>query len=136
VFSNAEGSDWKPYAISQSGNYRYFYDAGSTLYHSKDLVRFWSKVLYRTDEGKGKVMSFRKNMGLTTKGYQNIDYTLRYKEINCDKRTHRLLSTYDYDKGGNLLDSVTYSFEAAWKSIVPDSAIEELFIIICPKKSN
>ena len=122
LFGNAEvwGMDWRLYDFDDL-NIRY-YDAEGIKHPSKNIVRIWVKWKYRE---KG-VIEIVKKLG---KKYENIDFTIALKEINCSDKTMRDLSLDDYSKEGKIIFST--SSEDEWDYIVQGSAAEALYEAVC-----
>jgi len=130
--SEANGSDWKPYAESLNRDIKYYYSPGSIGNRSDNMVRVWIKIVPVSKEQKDQIIQKRQKTRLTTKGYENYEYSLRLKEINCEDKMHSLLSYVDYDRKHSVLDSFYYS-TSQWSPIVPDSSAERLYMLVCPK---
>lgn len=132
---HAHGADWKLYAENQDFYFYYNIDKPDPLklirdIFSKKIVVVWTKHVSKGERGKDYQIHSNKKLGLSVKGYENYEYTIFLKEINCSDKMFRLLSEEDYTKEGNLL-SKSESPYSEWKPIVPGSDNEKLQKAVC-----
>lgn len=138
----AYGADWKPYAETQDF---YFYHHNNVEpqvslknildIFRKKIVTVWTKRVTKGENGKNWQIQENKRFGVSIKGYENYEYTIALKEINCSDKTIRLLSEADYTKEGNLL-AKSESPYSEWKPIVPGSDDEALQKAVCMIKAS
>jgi len=122
IFGYAEvwGADWRLYA--KQDNFTSYYDAEGITTPFKNIVRVRIKNEF-TENGVAEAV---KRFG---KKYENINYSIALKEINClNKRGNNLFLTY-YSKEGKAM--FTYSSESEWNPIVPESVGEALYNAVC-----
>jgi hypothetical protein len=134
AYGNVEGADWKFYAVKAEGDIKYYYDQESIRRTSKNTVNVSVKRVFINPK---KLIKKRKELGLTTKGYKNIDFSLTLKEINCHNKMHRSLSFVDVDRKGNVLNSGIINPGASqFMFISPAMVIDELRKIVCRKNTR
>ncbi|GER92776.1 hypothetical protein A45J_0501 [hot springs metagenome] len=131
----AHGADWKLYAENQDFYFYYDMDKPDPLkliadIFRKKIVTVWTKRVSKDERGRNYQIYTNKKLGLSVKGYENYEYTIFLKEINCSNKMSRLLSEADYTKDGNLL-AKSESPYAEWKPIVPESDEEVLQKAVC-----
>jgi hypothetical protein len=136
----AYGADWKLYAENQNFYFYHNVDKPDPLkiildIFRKKIVRIWTKHVSKDNKGRNWQIQENKRLGLSIKGYENYEYTVFLKEINCSDKMSRLLSEADYTKEGNLLAKSEYPY-AEWKPIVPESDDEALQKAICVIKAS
>lgn len=136
----AYGADWKLYAENQNFSFYHNVEAQDPLKNILDIFRkkivtVWTKRVSKDDNGRNWQIQENKRLGLSTKGYENYEYTVFLKEINCPDKMSRLLSEADYTKEGNLLTKSESPF-AEWKPIRPESDDEALQKAVCVIKTS
>ena len=113
--SAAIAEDLVYYATDATGT-TYHIDADSIRRHDYLYVDVWIKL----DASKDKTVSYR---------------TARDKlRINCSDETFGLLSINHYRPDGTVTDSRDYK-NPEMSSIIPGTAVKELFKILCPSSS-
>jgi hypothetical protein len=114
------GADWEVYA--RQDNFTSSYDAGGITTPFKNIVRVRIKNEF-TEKGVAEAV---RRFG---KKYENINYSIALKEINCsNKKGSNLFLTY-YSKEGKPM--FTYSSDSEWNPIVPESVGEALYKAVC-----
>ncbi|GBE04540.1 MAG TPA: hypothetical protein ENG95_04765 [Nitrospirae bacterium] len=131
TFSQAAGTDWKPYAKSMNKGMEYLYSPESLDSSSAGIVKVWTKIILLSQEKKDKHIQKRNATRLSTDGYENIKYSLYLMEFDCKNKMHSRLSYKDYDRDLSVLDSYDYN-SPLWKPVVPESSAEQLYKIVCP----
>lgn len=134
--TKAEGTNWETYYETQ--NFYFYYNADTKKdpiknildIFRKKIVKAWTKRLIKGNEGRNWQIQENKRLGLSTKGYENYEYTISLKEINCSDKMVRTISDVDYSKEGNLL-AKSESPYADWKPIIPESDDEALHKAVC-----
>lgn len=133
--NTADGADWKSYAENQ--NFSFYYNAEEpdpfkeiANIFKKRIVRVWTKRATKNNKGRDWQIQENKRLGLSMKDYEQYEYTLSLKEINCSDKMIRLLSETDYAKEGNLLAKSESPF-ARWGPVVPTSSDESLYKAVC-----
>jgi hypothetical protein len=129
------GADWKLHAETQNFYFYHNVDKPDPLklildIFRKKIVTVWTKRVTKDDKGRDWLIQENKRLGLSSKGYENYEYTIFLKEISCSDKMSRLLSEADYTKEGNLLAKSEYPY-AEWKPIVPESDDEALHKAVC-----
>jgi hypothetical protein len=120
-FAEAWGADWKVYAGTNDGIF--YYDAENVIHPSNNTIRIWHKVVFSEKGIRGAVNTFGKD-------YENLDYSISLREINCAEKMFRSLSVTYYSKEGAVLDS-SEDYGAEWHSIDPMAIIEGLYQRVC-----
>ncbi len=133
--TKANGADWKFYAKTVNRDIKYYYNAESINHNSKNIVSVWIKIIPLSEEIKDKTIQKREKLRLTIEGYENYEYSLRLKEINCADKMHSISSYVDYDKKLSVLDSFYYN-SPEWAPIVPDSSGESLYMLVCSQTTH
>jgi len=136
--TKAEGADWKLYA--ESDNFYFYFDSSNIKHSVKDYLslpwtRFskaWTKRVIRNEQGRNWQIQENKKLSLTTRGYENYEYTIALIEINCSDTSRRTLAETDYSKGGSILAASEEPY-ARWKPVTPESAHEMLYQLLCGK---
>jgi hypothetical protein len=123
------GEDWRGFGTSGVNAGRWFYDADSLTYLSKDdIVRVRTNVYVRIDT-HSKERTDRYVEGLK-KRFKNLNNVMSLTEVHCkDKRT-RILEMTSYSHDGTVLSSV-HNPKKDWDSIVPGSRDENLYNAVC-----
>lgn len=120
-YGEVMAADW---ILSSSGiSEDVYYDAESITHPSKDIVRFWSKMVFNVIGRIRKVEEFGEK-------YWKLDYALTLIEINCKEKNTQYLSIVEFSKDGNILFSVSFT-TPTWEYIPPESVGEKLFKILC-----
>ncbi len=135
AYTKVNGADWKFYAKTVNRDIKYYYSPESINHRSKNIVSVWIKILPVSEEIKNKTIQKREKLRLTIEGYENYEYSLRLKEINCGAKMHSILSYVDYDKKLSVLDSFYYN-SPEWAPIVPDSGGESLYRLVCSQTTQ
>jgi hypothetical protein len=122
IFGCAEvwGEDWKLYDSNE--DFLSYYDAQRITRPSKNIVRVWTKLDYTEKGVLGRV-------GKLGKKFENLSHSINLSEINCVKKTRRLLSRTDYDNKGDVIISSPSPLE--WTFIIPGSMAESLYKEVC-----
>jgi len=134
-YSKAEGADWKLYAENQNFYFYHNVEAQDPLKNildifRKKIVKAWTKRVIKGDKGRDWQIQENKRLGISTKGYDNYEYTIFLKEINCSDSMVRPISEADYTKERNLLSKAEFPY-AEWKHIIPESDDEALHKAVC-----
>jgi hypothetical protein len=132
ILGNAEvwAEDWRGFGTSGINAGRWFYDAESLTYPSKDkdIVRVRTNVYVRINT-RSKERTDRYVEGLK-KRFKNLNQVMSLTEVHCkDKRT-RILEMTSYSHDGTVLSSV-HNPKKDWDSIVPGSRDENLYNAVC-----
>lgn len=136
--TKAEGADWKLYA--ESDNFYFYLDSSNIKHSVKDylslpwtkLSKAWTKRVIRNEQGRNWQIQENKKLNLTTRGYENYEYSIALIEINCSDNSRRTLAETDYSKGGGILAASEEPY-ASWKQVTPESAHELLYKLLCGK---
>jgi hypothetical protein len=131
----AYGADWKLYSETQNFYFYHNVDKPDPLKLILDIFRkkiftVWTKRVTKGENGKNWQIQENKRLGLSIKGYENYEYTVFFKEINCSDKMFRSISEADYTKDNNLL-AKSESPYSEWKPIVPESDDEALYKAVC-----
>jgi hypothetical protein len=127
-FSNhkAFGENWIANGTAKDG-IEQLLDKDSITVVSPSVKRVMRKFII-----PAKVMiNLRKKYALSLTGYPAYSHSLSLWEINCNNKTIRILSYFDYDKKGTELDSHGYD-NLEMIPIKPRSFDEQTFKAICP----
>ena len=132
IFGCAEvwGEDWRGFGTSEANAKRWFYDAESLTYPSKDkdIVRVRTNVYVqintRSKEGTDRYVEEVK------KRFENLNHVMSLTEVHCKDRRIRILEITSYSKYGKVLSS-TWDPKMDWNFIVPGSRDEALYKAVC-----
>lgn len=131
--SVALSSEWVFYGKGVNNSFEAYYDKESIMSSQDKILKVWTKYVY-SETGKHNYILFRTKVDASTIGYENFGYTINECKINCKTKEWSEQSTRDYDLNARLLywsDS-----KIPWRSIPPDSLVEQLFKIICVKQKK
>ena len=94
----------------------------------KDVVQVWGRRVF-SDEGRKEFIQDRIDNRLSIEGMDKLDHFNTLYEINCDKKTDRVLSVVSYDTDGKVISSSVV--ETKWEYIVPNSIGDSFLKIVC-----
>lgn len=129
--ASGEDQEWKYFGES-SANF-WYYGTKNIENSRKGIVSVWGKALAKGKEGIDDKIRLLQRFGGHTKGYENYSYTISLFEIDCANRKNRVASVGDYDKKGNVLESVSVE-NYPWNPISAGTIIDNLHKIVCPQK--
>lgn len=123
---------WKLFGKSMSGTLWYL-DTETMTRPVENIVAVWvksvpDKAVSDSAEGKEETETILKR--LQEKYFGEYGSTDGLWELDCSKSLFRLLYFCVYDKNGDILTSSTTP-DAEWSSILPGSAGETLFGVVC-----
>jgi hypothetical protein len=137
-FSKSEGAEWELYAENQ--NFSFYFDTTGIKklkeidlildHFRKRIAKVWTRRVTKGENGKNWQIQENKRLGLSVQGYENYEFTMYSKEINCRDKTVRVLSEADYTKDWNLLAKSETPY-VEWKPIIPGYADEFLHKVLC-----
>jgi hypothetical protein len=123
--------EWKK--ISESGNTTYCYDTRNISYPSKGVVRVYTIVYYESKKAINDKINQYQQLGLSTKGYENLYGTVSLQEVNCSNKMYLPIFFMDYDKNRNSLNQSWDLSINGWSKIPSTMpTFEELFKVVCP----
>jgi len=136
AISEKENDRWIWYSKTNEGEY--YYDIESINWISDDVVEVWDKIIYsENSELKKKLISILIEMGVKPKKATRFSESKILHQIDIKNKKIIVLSSVSYDKNGNvlnILNSSDYYDVSTWGPIVPDSADETLWKIMCALK--
>ncbi len=127
----AASSDWLEYGRSNKGDV-YSYNKTSIKQRTADVLQVWEKKII-SDKSREEDIEYYRSQRLSTKGYEKLSYKLILQEIDCKKKTYRILSIIEYDTDDHVLDSLSFD-KPDWGSITPGSVIDALRGKVCKKQ--
>jgi len=119
-----QGGDWR-YFTSFKDNF--YYDRESITYPLapyKGTISLWQKIVYDKDSS----FSMAEKLGGK---YSDVYESLHLTELNCKTRQVKVKSISYYDSKGIIID-YSYTENAHWKPIPPDTPCEDLYWRVCP----
>jgi hypothetical protein len=119
--TEAWGTDWKAYGGTDDGVF--YYDTEHINHPSKNIIRFWHKVIFSEKGIREAVNTFGKD-------YENLGYSISLREINCSEKMIRSLAVTYYSNAGAVLDSAMV-YEGEWRNIDSAAIIESLYQRLC-----
>ena len=123
--------EWKK--ISESEGITHCYDTRNISYPSKGIVRVYTITYYESEKAISDKINQYRQLGLSTKGYENLYGTLTLQEINCNNKIYLPIYFMDYDKNRNPLNQSYDLSSNGWSEIsstVP--TLEKLYKVVCP----
>jgi hypothetical protein len=162
IFGNIEvwGVDWTYYADTGIKGDVYYYDKESITSLPEGVVRVRERVIKDEDlkkafeEKKGAVQKFIERRVSGKKAISKEESEQIYEEcqkeflrdlviagkriqieLKCGDKMFRLISGVEYDEKGNAIRGISGS-PSEWLQIIPETPIENLHKILCPKKSK
>ncbi len=123
---------WIYYGELSSGD-KYYYDNNSITNVNPESFKVWTKVEYSNIE-KDKLIQGKKYQGSPTAGLENLYYTIRRIELDCENNTSKNLNEVEYDNKGQVLDD--FSFPDAEREKIPPSSVNELLLKTVCKRST
>jgi hypothetical protein len=130
IFTYAEvwGEDWRSFGTSEVDVGRWFYDAESLTYPSKNIVRVRTNVyLLINIHARGGTDRYMEEL---EKRFQNLNHVMSITEVHCKDRKIRIQEITSYSNDGTVLSSVKNS-KNNWDFIVPESRDEALYQAVC-----
>ena len=129
LVSNVIGSsDWVEYRTDENGSVWLYKKGNIEKKGGNYIVQVWDKLVY-SDKGREKYIQKNTEKGLSNEGFDKLSNIKGLKEMDCNKRRYRLLSTTWYDTDDKVLYSD--SIEGDWDYIVSDSYGDILFKKVC-----
>jgi hypothetical protein len=118
-YTEGWGVNWKYYGTNEDGSY--FYDTESMTRLSKNLIQVWVQSAY----SEKSISQWVREGG---KGFQDLDFTLIWLQLNCVERSVRYLRIVYYSKNGKVFQPMDND---EWHLIAPDSMTETLHKEVC-----
>jgi hypothetical protein len=130
IFSYAEvwGEDWRGFGTTEVNAGRWFYDAESLTYPSKDIVSVRTNVYVWTDTNSKKGTD--RYVEELKKRFKNLNHVMSLTEVDCKDKRVRNLEITSYSNDGKVL-SFAQNPKKDWDSIVPGSRDEALYKAVC-----
>ena len=124
--------EWKWRKISESEDITHCYDTRNISYPSKGIVRVYT-IIYESKKAINDKINHYQQLGLSTKGYENLYGTVTLQEINCNNKMYLPIFFMDYDKNRNPLDQSYDLSSNGWSEISSTMApLEKLYKVVCP----
>jgi hypothetical protein len=120
--------EWKQF--SESSAFIWSYDNQSIEHSGTGKAIVWAKAIAKGQTGINEKIRLLRKFGGRPLGYEAYAFTINLFEIDCEKRKLRVLSVKDYNKKGDLLESVSLD-GSPWDIIPPGSVINNLYAIVC-----
>ena len=128
---DVSSAEWKSYGVAVNG-LEHFYEAQSIDYLPNNSVRVFVRAIPGDEKSRvGYLMKLRKS---DTQIPDNWSYTTTLFEINCNKRSYKILEITEY----NANDAIVYSTHTENPStnyLLPDSMVQKLYMAVCVKKN-
>jgi hypothetical protein len=123
--------------ISESEDITHCYDSRNISYPSKSIVRVFTLETFESKKAINDKINHYRQLGLSTKGYENLYGTLTLQEINCNNKMYLPIYFMDYDKTRNPLNQSYDLSSNGWSEISSTMPmIEKLYKVICPGESH
>src|SRR5712692_5819962 len=111
---------WKPAGVTQYETLTY--DSKTLKETAEGTIIVWIQFKY-TSAGKLAILKNRVEDKLSVRGYDQLESSVHQYELNCIKRTMRVLAYVDYATDDTVLASKTLD-DDTWHAVVPGSIIE------------
>lgn len=123
--------EWRK--ISESEDTTHCYDTRNISYPSKGIVRVYTITYYESKKAINDKINQYRQLGLSTKGYENLYGTLTLQEINCNNKIYLPIYFMDYDKNRNPLNQSYDLSSNGWSEISSTMpTLEKLYKVVCP----
>ena len=127
ILGHAEvwGADWHYLGDSEGG--QYYLDRGNISLLSENTATVWIKIVL-TDRG---VIEVIKRLGI---GYENSSEVVQLNNLNCIKKTSRVLFVTYFSKGGRSIGSSEtgdFNISKEWFQIIPGTFSELIYNEVC-----
>ncbi len=123
--------EWKKF--SESEGITHCYDTRNISYLSNGIVRVYTLATYGSKKAIDDKINHYRQLGLSTKGYENLYGTLTLQEINCTNKMYLPIYFMDYDKTRNTLNQSYDLSSNGWSEISSTMpTLEKLYKIVCP----
>ncbi|MBP7528738.1 MAG: hypothetical protein KA801_12470 [Syntrophorhabdaceae bacterium] len=125
-------ADWVYYGESNSEFYKAYYDKDSVKIKPDKNVTVWTKNVY-SETGRNNLIDERKKYGLPTAEFENLDYAVWLREINCIDRKSAAISITYYSRTRQAIEWYNFNENGPirFKPIMPESLLEGLFELTC-----
>jgi len=123
--------EWRK--VSESEDTTHCYDTRNISYPSKDIIRVYTLATFESKKAINDKINHYRQLGLSTKGYENLYGTLTLQEINCNNKMYLPIYFMDYDKNRNSLNQF-YDLSSNGWSEIPSTmlTLEKLYKVVCP----
>jgi hypothetical protein len=119
--------------ISESEDITHCYDSRNISYPSKSIVRIFTLETFESKKAINDKINHFRQLGLSTKGYENLYGTLTLQEINCNNKMYLPIYFMDYDKNRNPLNQSYDLSSNGWSEISSTMpTLEKLYKVVCP----
>ncbi len=128
-------AEWTYYTRNDEGEH--FYHPDESAKGSPGIVRVWTQVRF-TSEGRNRYIQKRQAAAFKTEGYEALSHRNVLYELNCfsKKREYSTQEVFELTKEGKTLDYARAGTYKDWQEVPPGSAIDGLFQLVCPKRSD
>jgi hypothetical protein len=120
--TSAECSEWK-FLYSSQGN-QYFVDLYEEPFDLTNIIIVGQKIVY-DERTAAKVKEARGHI------YRDFKESVHIYAINCIEKRWQIKAIYDYDSGGNVIESIIYKNNEPWKLIQPGLPSYMLYKKLC-----
>ena len=125
--------EWHWRKISESENTTFYYDTRNISYPSKGIVMVYTVIYFESKKTINDKINHYQQVGLSTKGYENLYRTITLQEINCDNKMYLPIFFIDYDKSHKSLNQ-SWDLSSSGLSEIPSTmpTLEQLYKVVCP----
>ncbi|MDD5344630.1 MAG: hypothetical protein PHW12_09450 [Smithella sp.] len=128
--SNVNSSpNWVKYLNDKDGNICSYKKVNINKDNGNYIVQVWTKIVL-SEKRRKEIIQKRIELGISTKGDDKLSEEWGLSEIDCKKKTERILSVTLYDTDGNVLFSRNYD-KREWSYVIPDSRGDILLKKVC-----
>jgi hypothetical protein len=120
---------WILYGTSGNDDYCYYHNSVTNV--SPNVIRVWDKIKL-SKVGKDKTIEIRRKSYPPVYGYDKLDNTTYFKELDCRNNTTMLIRMVDYDDQGGILKDID-NINPNIQQILPDTMVHTLLRTVCPK---
>lgn len=128
--SENKSSDWVEHGRDELvGNVNSYKKVTIDKEGGKNIIQVFDKTVY-SEKGKKDRIQERRNNKLSTEGYEKLSHTVYSFQVNCNKKTMKLLSLVDFNTDGKILSSSPID-NPEWLNSTPGSTAESIVNFYC-----
>jgi hypothetical protein len=131
LVSQAQGAEWVKFYDAMQ--FTVFYDNESMKQSEPDIISVWIKANF-TPWGREERITYRKQLGLSVKGWENLAMMRMFWYLDCTKSLSSTQTEIAYTDTGSVID--TSNFKVNWQNIVPDTVGQHLYKAVCPPQKK
>ncbi len=103
-------------------------------------LEFWVRMLPgegHKSEYRATEISLRKKDGLSTKGFDKLEYSLNLMNLDLINKRVRVIECHYYDNEGHIIDWYKLKeYETDWDNVIPGSVVDGMIDFFVKKKNS